>query len=276
MRALQRMENPRHYGPITCICLDRKRTWVICGTSTGVLSLWDIRFGILIKSWRVGVALKGRFGRVHQCVVHPTKGKGRWVVVAVETHKAAPDSSSHTLLEIWDIERSTLVETFSTRAVASSSTAAADEPQESSAGDAESSPAAAIAALVRARQESNPYEPAPRRVGLAGQDVLQTDAPVPPSPDVHAVVTGADFGGLATVHRSHVADSESKSSGRSSGKGFIITGSEDCKLRYWDLGRPERSVILSGIENEYDKPTYRCVTRIGVSSHLSSTNHRLL
>ena len=251
MRALRRMENPRHHGPITCICLDRKRAWVICGTSSGVLSLWDIRFGILIKSWRVGAALKGRFARVHQCVVHPTKGKGRWVVVAVETPKSGADSPSQTLLEVWDIERSALVETFTTRAVVSSSEAA-EEPKEVSAGEAEASPAAAIAALVRARQE-----------GGAAHDaaVPRPDAaPLPPFPDVRAVVTGSEFGGHTVVHRSHVGELDGKASRSSSaGKGFIVTGSEDCKLRYWDLGRPERSVILSGVESEGEKPTYRCV-----------------
>ncbi len=257
MRSLQRMENPRHLGPITCICLDRKRAWVICGTSTGVLSLWDIRFGILIKSWKVGPSLKGRFGRVHQVVVHPTKGKGKWVVVAVETPKSASESPSHTLLEVWNIENATLIETFSTRAVVSASEAA-EAPKEVSVDDAEMDPAAAIAALVRARQESASLDGVARPLAYIGMDPARMDTPQPPFPDIRAIVAGAEFGGHTVVHRSHMAELDSKSS-RSSGKGFLITGSEDCKLRYWDLGRPERSVVLSGVEVESDKPTYRCV-----------------
>lgn len=257
MRSLQRMENPRHHGPITCICLDRKRAWVICGTSAGVLSLWDIRFGILIKSWKVGLSLKGRFGRVHQVVVHPTKGKGKWVVVAVETPKSPTDSSSHTLLEVWDIETTTLIETFSTRAVVSASEAA-EEPQEISVDEAEMDPAAAIAALVRARQESGSFDGIAKPTGYIGMETPRLDAPQSPFPDVRAVIAGAEFGGHTVIHRSHMAEPDSKLS-RSSGKGFLITGSEDCKLRYWDLGRPERSVILSGVEVESDKPTFKCV-----------------
>lgn len=255
MRALQRMENPRHYGPITCICLDRKHAWVICGTSTGVLSLWDIRFGILVTSWKVGASLKGLFGRVHQCVVHPTKGKGKWVVVAVETPRNGTDSSSHTLLEVWDIEKTALVESFSTRAVVNA-TDNAEEPTEVSVGEAEMSPAAAIAALVRARQESNSNDGAGRR-GYVGLDMPRNETPQPPLPDVRALVTGAEFGGHTVPQRSHMAEPDRKSTGRGSGRGFIITGSEDCKMRFWDLGRPERSIILSGIESESDKPTYR-------------------
>ncbi|KAI0753275.1 hypothetical protein C8Q80DRAFT_1096117 [Daedaleopsis nitida] len=257
MRTLQRMENPRHYGPITCVCLDRKRTWVICGTSTGVLSLWDIRFGILVKSWKVGVHLKGRFGRVNQCVVHPTKGKGKWVVVAVESLKYSADSSSHTLLEVWDVENTMLVEAFSTRAVVNASEAT-DEPKEVAVDEAEMSPSAAIAALVRARQEGGTQESVPRRPVF---DTGRSETPQPPFPDVRAIVTGAEFGGHTVPHRSHMAEPDGKSGGRSaSGRGFVITGSEDCKLRFWDLGRPERSIILSGIEADGgDKPTYSSI-----------------
>ncbi|RPD52474.1 ARM repeat-containing protein [Lentinus tigrinus ALCF2SS1-7] len=257
MRSLQRMENPRHHGPITCICLDRKRAWVICGTSTGVLSLWDIRFGILIKSWKVGLSLKGRFGRVHQVVVRPTKGKGKWIVVAVETPKSATDSPSHTLLEVWDIETTTLEESFTTRAVVNASEAT-EEPKEVSVDEAEANPAAAIAALVRARQESGSTDGMAKPAGYIGMETPRLETPQPPLPDVRAVVAGAEFGGHTVVHRSHMAEPDSKSS-RSSGKGFLITGSEDCKLRYWDLGRPERSVVLSGIEVESDKPTYSSI-----------------
>ena len=194
---------------------------------------------------------------MHQVVVHPTKGKGKWVVVAVETPKSPTDSSSHTLLEVWDIETTTLIETFSTRAVVSASEAA-EEPQEISVDEAEMDPAAAIAALVRARQESGSFDGIAKPAGYIGMETPRLDAPQPPFPDVRAVVAGAEFGGHTVIHRSHMAEPDSKLS-RSSGKGFLITGSEDCKLRYWDLGRPERSVILSGVEVESDKPTFKCV-----------------
>ncbi|KAI0357817.1 hypothetical protein OH77DRAFT_1303761 [Trametes cingulata] len=258
MRTLQRMENPRHHGPITCICLDRKRTWVICGTSTGILSLWDIRFGILIKSWQVDVAAKGRSSRVHQVLVHPTKGKGKWVIVAMETSKSAFDDSSHTILEVWDIEKTALAETFSVKTVLSPSEAV-DEPKEVTGVEAEMSPAAAIAALVRARQESGSLEPGARRGGIVGNDTARSESPLAPSPDVRAIVAGVEFGGHTVLHRSHMGEPDTKSSARPSGRGFLLTGSEDCKLRFWDLGRPERSVVLSGLEGDHDKPAYSVV-----------------
>ena len=109
MRVLQTLENPRHYGPITSLCIDRKRTWIVVGTSTGVLTLWDKRFGLLIRSWHVGIASSGRSVRVHQCVVHPSKSRGNWVMVSVETSRKGSDRSSTPLVEVWDIEKAILV-----------------------------------------------------------------------------------------------------------------------------------------------------------------------
>ncbi|OBZ66825.1 putative serine/threonine-protein kinase VPS15 [Grifola frondosa] len=258
MRLLQCMENPRHYGPITCICLDRKRAWVVVGTSTGVLSLWDIRFGILIKSWKVGIASKGKAARIYQCVVHPTKGKGKWIVVAMETPKAPSEQSSVTLLEVWDIEKTTLVETFGTRTVPNSSEEV-EEPKELAVDEAETSPAAAIAALVRSRQESSgSLESIARRVRSSAQGASREESP---SPDVRAIVVGAEFGGHTVMHRSTMADQgDGKLASRlSSSRGFLICGSEDRKIRFWDLGRAERSVIWSGVESESEKPTYSTV-----------------
>ncbi|CDO75088.1 hypothetical protein BN946_scf185010.g13 [Trametes cinnabarina] len=244
MHTLQRMENPRHYGPITCLCLDRKRAWLICGTSTGILSLWDIRFGILIKSWKVGVAYKGQAGRVHQCLVHPTKGKGKWVVVAMESPSNFADAASHTILEVWDIEKTALVETFSVRTGRSPSDGA-EEPKEVSVDEAERSPAAAIAALVRARQEGGYKNQVcgVQAIVWSPDYVVRLDTPLPPSPDSSVPSSRPD----------------SKSGSRPAARGFLITGSEDCRLRLWDLSRPERSVVLSGPEADHEKPVYSVV-----------------
>ncbi|KZT00186.1 ARM repeat-containing protein [Laetiporus sulphureus 93-53] len=256
MRQLQQMENPRHYGPITCLCLDRKRTWVVCGTSTGVLSLWDIRFGILIKSWKVAAAAKNKTARIYQCVVHPARGKGKWIIVAMETLKSV--SRQHTLLEVWDIERSVLVESFVKRNTANASEET-EEPSEVPADEAETNPAAAIAALVRLRQESGGSgESFARRARLSGVPGL--DQPSPLSPDVRAVVVGTEFGGHAFT-RSVISEQQRDSRGTrlSSGRGFLLIGSEDRRARYLDLARVERSMVLTGLEVETEKPTYSTI-----------------
>ena len=248
MRVLQTLENPRHYGPITSICIDRKRTWIVVGTSTGVLTLWDKRFGLLIRSWHVGVASSGRSVRVHQCVVHPSKGRGKWVMVAVETSRKGSDRSSTTLVEVWDIEKAILVETFLTRT--GSPADAIPEPQEMLGADAETTPAAAIAALVRSRQNKNSLEETSRQSSAE-------ELPQPPASDIRALVVGSDFGGYATSFRSEFGEFENSSSSRVTGRGYMITGSEDSKIRLWDLGKFDRTIVLSGLELDHEKPWYK-------------------
>ncbi|KAJ7756948.1 hypothetical protein B0H16DRAFT_1721421 [Mycena metata] len=69
--------------------------------------------GLLLKSWHAGVASTGRFVRIHQCVVHPSKGRGKWIMVTVEASKRSTDRTFTNLVEVWDIEKAVLVETFS-------------------------------------------------------------------------------------------------------------------------------------------------------------------
>ncbi|KAI0088224.1 hypothetical protein BDY19DRAFT_994141 [Irpex rosettiformis] len=266
MRTLQTMQNPRHHGPITSLCVDRKRTWCVCGTATGVLSLWDLRFGILIKSWVAGASTGDRPIKIHQCSLHPTKGKGKWIVVALGSFQATSNQDSASaarlapLVEVWDIEKSALVETYGTRTVSSASQPIEEEPGNITAPEAERSPSAAIAALVRGRQETQEAPPAfaSRRRSSSQKASSITDGILNQSSDVVTFAIGAEFGGHGTVHRSGMVEHGDLSSGRASGgRGFMICGSEDRKIRLWDLGKVERSFVLSTPDEEGEKPTYR-------------------
>jgi phosphoinositide-3-kinase regulatory subunit 4 len=262
MRVLGTMENPRHYGAITCICVDRKRAWLVAGTTTGVLTLWDLRFRMLLKSWGIGGSSSpdaARSFRIHQIVLHPTQGKGRWIMVAFETTKpitgGVDTSSPTTLIEVWDIEKTSLMETYATRGtVAGGSNTDEEPPQpaEVTGEPTEVSPAMAIAALVRSRQQSRAsldrFSKRPAQNGSAGDPPL-----VRPFADVRTMVVGYDLGG----HPSKV-EPDLSTGGRSlGGRGFMISGSEDRKLRLWDLARIERSAVLSGAETEVERAGYR-------------------
>jgi phosphoinositide-3-kinase, regulatory subunit 4 len=236
------------------MCLDRKHAWVVTGTASGVLTLWDVRFGLMIKTWKTASATVTGSSRIYECVVHPSRGRGRWIIVAVEAARPSSQDAPFTLLEVWDIETTRLVETYGTRIVSKAS-AALDEPQDHSGGMTEPSAASAIAALVRARQHGT---------GPQGTRRPSTEAPMQEplfngsSPDIRALVVGHEFGGHSTIHRS--AGSSLNSEGLSTGgRGFMVSGSEDRKLTLWDLGKVERTTILSGAELENEKPSYRCL-----------------
>lgn len=254
MRVLLTMEHPSHSGPITTMCLDKRRAWVVTGTATGVLTLWDIRFGLMIKTWKTVSTTTSGYSRIYQCAIHPCRGRGRWVVVAVETSRTTFQNDPSTLLEIWDVETTTLVETYGTRVISKAS-AVLEEPHDRSGATTESTAAAAIAALVRARGHS----PGAQGIRSPSSETPSRE-PIPNGsfPDIRALVVGHEFGGHSTIHRS--AGSSLNSAWHSAGgRGYMVSGSEDRKLTLWDLSKVERTTILSGAELENDKPSYRCV-----------------
>lgn len=123
MQVLQTLRNPVEYGPITCLCVDRKKTWLLVGTLSGVVCLWDLRFGLRLRAWHVGPSEAGMIHRVNRIAIHPSKGRGRWVLVAFEKvgDPGGPDGQEvnpeqpEVIVETWDIDRGIRVETFETR-----------------------------------------------------------------------------------------------------------------------------------------------------------------
>lgn len=179
-------------------------------------------------------------------------------MVTLETSRAGADHVSVTLIEVWDVEKSTLVETFLMQS-ASTLDAALEIPQTVIGLDAEPDPAAAIAALVRSRQSSAHPEKYVKRTQSSASSTPQDDLLFVPSPTVRAIIVGPEFGGYQSSHRAEFSDltNEPNTHSRSLGRGFMITGSEDRRVRLWDLGRLERTAVLSGLESEHEKPSYR-------------------
>jgi phosphoinositide-3-kinase, regulatory subunit 4 len=172
------------------------------------------------------------------------------VVVTVEGSKKMVNDSSIVVVEVWDIEKTILMETFVVRRSAASSDTV-HEPHELTGVDADTSPSAAIEALVRSRR--------------AGEEIDKRNTTMPStqllpilSADVRAVAVGMEFGGHTITHRSDFADLGSEgTSSRSPWKGFMITGSDDRKIRLWDLGKIERSIVLCGNDSDHERPSYR-------------------
>ncbi|KAI0965172.1 hypothetical protein F4678DRAFT_343310 [Xylaria arbuscula] len=86
------LDNPVHHGTPTCFCIDRKRNWLLLGTSHGILSLWDLRFKVRLKSW----GLPGK-SAIYRLSLHPVKGRGKWVCVAGGTGLGE--------ITVWDLEK---------------------------------------------------------------------------------------------------------------------------------------------------------------------------
>ncbi|GAA5967346.1 hypothetical protein JCM11641_000519 [Rhodosporidiobolus odoratus] len=274
MRSLQTFQNPRHFGPITALCVDRKHLWLVAATANGVLTLWDLRFGLLLRSWSVGTK------KVHQLALHPTKGKGRWIVVALEPDDSPSDSKLRrqqqpgtAVAEVWDIDQGVKVEEFrivSHQQQVAQAALASRTNVFSGAEDATSSvamkeatlePAAAIEALLAA--STAPAPPSRTSTGLP------TPAPGLVKPTFRAVLLGVDYSQASTRPAPPhlvVPESSEPKEGKKDG-GFLLTGGEDRKLRFWDLAKSSRSVVVSGLEADEDVPSF--------SAHMSTVRPTL-
>ncbi|OLL25379.1 putative serine/threonine-protein kinase VPS15 [Neolecta irregularis DAH-3] len=94
-------QNPLQHGSISCFCMDRKKTWILIGTSRGILDLWDLRFLLRLKSW----AIPGH-SSIHQIGLQPVRGHGRWVCIAGGTGSGE--------ITVWDIEKTQCREVYRT------------------------------------------------------------------------------------------------------------------------------------------------------------------
>ncbi|GAA6060755.1 hypothetical protein JCM10212_006735 [Sporobolomyces blumeae] len=258
MRSLQSFSNPRHLGPITSICVDRKHLWLVSGTATGSLCLWDLRFGLLLRTWSVGPR------RISKISVHPSKGKGRWIVVAAEGEdpegKARQRGTS--VAEVWDLDQGCKVEDFrivSAQQAATSSAALANRTNIFSADDEMASPtmheatldpAAAIEALLASSTAPPP------KSSTRGGDSTVRNGPELLKPSIRAFVLGTDYSLQPTARPSAGnPDSLESREGKKDG-GFFLTGGEDRKLRFWDLGRSGRSAVVSGLDVDEEVPSF--------------------
>ena len=201
------------------------------------------------------------------------------------------------LVEVWDVEKTQLVETFVTHetspepadtGLSSSQPSATSSPTPGSPKilnpsgppsvirgiEAEKSPAEAIAALVKFRMQEEESLRQNLSPHLAEEEVEAEDrrraVQRKRQVGVRALLVGVDFGGsgnpIARFSRSEISQGGDsfysgmgeRMTGSGSGKnGYMLTGSEDRKLRLWDLVRLERSVVLSGLGLENERPTFK-------------------
>ena len=99
MTPMYELQNPVHHGTPTCFVVDRRRHWLLLGTSHGVLDLWDLRFRLRLKSW----GMPGKMP-IHRLALHPSRGRGKYVCVAGGTGLQE--------VTVWDIEKTQCKEIY--------------------------------------------------------------------------------------------------------------------------------------------------------------------
>jgi phosphoinositide-3-kinase regulatory subunit 4 len=235
MEITARYQHPLEYGVISAICPTTH--WCIVGTTTGTLSIWDLRFGLIVKSWKVN-------GRISALQLHPARGKGLWLCVS--TVRADADTP---LVNVYDIESSKLVEVYEVRATKPSSTSA--EPV------LEHEVITTKAELI---------------AGLAANEEVQPtiDISTEPIPSVLAIMVGHTFASLATATPEIGLLSGPD---RPANPGWMVTAGDDRVVRYWDLVKTQESFIVCGSQKERDV-TFKQTTSEPTQYYTIPTAHR--
>ncbi|EPS33016.1 hypothetical protein PDE_07977 [Penicillium oxalicum 114-2] len=244
------LENPVHHGTPTTFCCDRRHTWLLVGTTHGVLDLWDLRFRVRLRAW----GLPG-WGSIHRVQLHPLKSRGRWVCVST--------SGSHgNEITVWDVEK------FRCREVYQASPLNASEIAGSSSNGT-ANPASHLprgsrpAAVARAtRLDIKDFEAWPVDEDRP-EGMLNRFATV--GPTAAGVVAGSAAGGnngsslpssglagdrmgtLAFVGGLNTPDDD-KSANSNGRLGYIVSAGSDRRIRFWDLANPANSMIVSGLD----------------------------
>ncbi|KAI9809196.1 MAG: hypothetical protein M1825_002487 [Sarcosagium campestre] len=276
MQELYNFQNPLHYGTPTCFCLDRKRTWVLLATSHGVLTLWDLRFRVRLKSWGLPGA-----SAIHRLSIHPLKGRGKWICVA-------GGSAAHGEVSVWDLDKVQCREIY--RAGITRQQESAASGPSSSAGSKtyeawrvdDERPEGMLGRFATTLLESNGSAGLDRAGGGGGGGAAAgVGISGGSSSFFRTFIAGVDAsdGDDNNNNNNNNASSVSTGSGGSSRSGFLITAGADRKVRFWDLsgsgsgsgsgsssissgrggngsGTDASSMVISGLGLDEARPTF--------------------
>ena len=211
---VNRFQHPAELGVITATC--HSVHWVVVGTDSGTLSLWDLRFGLRLQSWRAN-------GPILSIQNHPSRGRGRWVMVSTARQAESP------IVEVYDIESGKRTEMYEVRITRPTNKNLQPEDP----------------ALPLSKKDY--IEEIIRR-----QEVLPEDGgPEIPYPSVTALAVGHAFASLSSRQEESglVSVAEGKSMGNNT-PGWMITAGEDRVIRYWDLAEISDGFVICGSPKE--------------------------
>ncbi|KAK8163309.1 phosphoinositide 3-kinase regulatory subunit 4 [Phyllosticta citribraziliensis] len=245
MQTLYTLSNPLHHGAPTCFVTDRKHHWLLLGTTHGVLSLWDLRFKMRLRAWAFPAGAP-----IHRISMRTAKmsHKPRFIIAG---------GTGGADVSFWDLEKVVCTAAFRTSVHKETSAnrhyTLVDLDEERGAGGG----AAAGGGMLLLGRFASALTP--ETAAVVGTN---------PSP---AAATGGIGGGGATDRSVRAT-----ALGSDDGNDFVVTAGPDWKVRYWDVGRPENSTVVSGLEMEESRPTYASLPPSAPNPETAVVQERIL
>jgi phosphoinositide-3-kinase regulatory subunit 4 len=130
MELRTQLHQPQELGPVSAVYPSQH--WLVVGTVTGALSLWDLRFGLLLKSWSASGASPPRSAsqprpRPLGNGVDRPNGQRKQRHDSNRGASSSDGSGGGPLVETYDIETGRLVESYEVRTTRPSSRTPARE-----------------------------------------------------------------------------------------------------------------------------------------------------
>lgn len=209
MQVSYTLNNPVKHGTPTSFCIDPERHWLLIGTSHGVLSLWDLRFRLRIRSWALPAAAP-----IHRVCNHPVPKEDIHRVIIT-------GGTGLNDVTIWNLDRIVCTEVYRTASL--------------------SSTAPDVATSLRPYVPRNPDTEAP------GAMLSHFPSLTPPSADAPSIDTDIGVRALAVGTYTTEPGTTSTRQRDASHGFFVAAGGIDRRVRFWDMGRVEASRIVSGL-----------------------------
>ncbi|WWC85771.1 uncharacterized protein L201_000637 [Kwoniella dendrophila CBS 6074] len=259
MEITKRYQHPLELGVITSFCPSTH--WLIIGTASGTLTLWDLRFGLPLKSWRAG-------GEITSLRLHPSRGKGRWIMVSIKPAKSTSNGKAVStgtedetgpLIEVYDIETSKLMQIYQVRS--SRPNSKNPEPPTETTEDVTTDKASYIAKLAQ-HAESVLGSMSKTITAEDFNDSSSINEMTSSPKTVLDICVGQNWSSLPisradeSVLMSVPELGSQKDGGNSSSgngnPGWMVTAGEDRVVRYWDLVKVSDGFVICGSSKEKD------------------------
>lgn len=211
MSIVYELQNPVQHGAPTTFCIQRRRQWLVIGTSHGVLDLWDLRFRLRLRSWTVR-----KPSPISRISLHPGRRSNQKQKICV----AGFTDPGH--VSIWDLEKAVCSEIYHVIPESDISTLKLN------ARDFE---------LINVDEEKSSASVSTRILGAVSLDTnLSPQANETPSK------RGTAPGAIRTFSlMMHIPPD-----GSDSRYHYLVSAGPDWKIRFWDSSRLENSGVING------------------------------